>query len=147
MTVSFHFTKRLLQSCGVAVGGRFGGSFISKQTGALEAYDPKSRTWTKMKSMPKPRGGINAVVAKGCIHVFGGEGNADAASGVWPDHDAYHPKIDRWTGLDHMPIPVHGVTGVAVIDDWIHLPGGGKRIGGSSGVRIHQVVRASLNFR
>ena len=91
------------------VGGRFGGSFISKQTGALEAYDPKSRTWTKMKSMPKPRGGINAVVAKGCIHVFGGEGNADAASGVWPDHDVYNPKTDRWTSLDHMPIPVHGV--------------------------------------
>lgn len=127
------------------VGGRFGPSFISKQSDALEAYDPKTHTWSKMKSMPKPRGGINVVAAAGCIHVFGGEGNSDSASGVWPDHDVYNPKTDSWTSLDPMPIPVHGVTGAAVIDGWIHLPGGGKRIGGSSGDRIHQVVRASLN--
>jgi hypothetical protein len=39
---------------------------------------------------------------------------------------------------------VHGVTGAAFINDWIHLAGGGTSTGGSSGSTIHQVYRPSL---
>lgn len=127
------------------VGGRYQPSFRAEQSPMLEAYDPKTRTWTRMKDMPKPRGGVNAIEANGCIHVFGGEGNPDASTGVWPDHDVYNPKTNSWTSLAPMPIPVHGVTGGAHINGWLHFPGGGTRIGGSSGSTFHQVVKATTD--
>ncbi len=129
------------------VGGRFGPSFRSPRSDALEVYDPKTGRWSKKKAMLKPRGGVNAVAANGCLHVFGGEGNDQAESGVFPDHDVYDPRTNKWKGLAPMPTPVHGVTGMAFIDGWIHFPGGGTRIGGSSGNTIHQVVRADLACR
>jgi hypothetical protein len=43
-----------------------------------------------------------------------------------------------------MPVAVHGVTGLALVDGWIHLPGGGTAQGGSSGSTLHQVYRPSL---
>ena len=129
------------------VGGRYQPSFRAEQSDKVEAYDPKTRKWTTMAAMLKPRGGINVMSANDCIHVFGGEGNENAASGVHPDHDVYNPKTNKWTALDPMPIPVHGVTGGAFIDGWLHFPGGGTRIGGSSGQRAHQVVKAAMDCR
>ena len=46
--------------------------------------------------------------------------------------------------LPDVPIPVHGVTGLAYVNGWIHLPGGGTRMGGSSGGTQHQVVRPGM---
>ncbi|MAF48805.1 MAG: hypothetical protein CMM10_11100 [Rhodospirillaceae bacterium] len=129
------------------VGGRFGPGFRSPKTDALEVYDPAANTWSKRKPMLRPRGGINAVAANGCLHVFGGEGNDEVASGVYPDHDVYDPRSDSWRALDAMPVPVHGVTGMAFVNGWIHFPGGGTRIGGSSGNVIHQVVRTDITCR
>ncbi len=125
------------------VGGRFGPSFRSERTDALEVYDPRTNEWAKKKSMLKPRGGINAIAANGCLHVLGGEGNDEALSGVFPDHTYYNPKTDSWHKLADMPTPVHGVTGLAFINGKIHFPGGGIRIGGSSGNTIHQTVDVS----
>jgi hypothetical protein len=34
---------------------------------------------------------------------------------------------------------VHGVTGAAFVNGWIHLPGGGTSIGGSSGAILHPI--------
>jgi len=42
---------------------------------------------------------------------------------------------------------VHGVTGLALIDGNIHLPGGGLTQGGSSGSTIHQVYRPAVSCR
>jgi hypothetical protein len=90
--------------------------------------------------MPTVRGGLNAVSANGCLHVFGGEG----ANGMFAQHELYDPTLNVWYSLDPMPIPVHGVTGAALIDDWIHLPGGGTAVGGSLGSTIHQVVKTQV---
>ena len=98
-------------------------------------------------SLPRPRGGLNAVEALGCLHVFGGEGNNEAESGVYPDHDVYNPMTDTWTSLGAMPVPVHGVTGLAFRNGLIYLPGGGTSDGGSSGSTIHQVYRPNISCR
>jgi N-acetylneuraminic acid mutarotase len=119
------------------IGGRFDGGFQSVQADAVEIYDPASGAWTKGAPMLKPRGGLNAVAAYGCIHVFGGE----HAIGVHPDHDLDNPVTDTWEQLSPMPTPVHGVTGLTFIDGLIYLPGGGVMQGGSSGSRLHQVYR------
>lgn len=129
------------------VGGRFGAGFESERTERIEIFDTVSRTWTSGAAMPRPRGGVNAVEALGCIHVFGGEGNNDIPSGVFPDHDVYDPRTDTWTQLEPMPIPVHGVTGAVFTNGLIYLPGGGISIGGSSGSTFHQVHRPAMDCR
>lgn len=129
------------------VGGRFQAGFQSEQTDRVEAYDPRTNEWKFYPPMIHPRGGLNAVAANGCLHVFGGEGANDKPNGVHPDHDVYHPFTDSWTMMAPIPTPVHGVTGMAFFNGLIHLPGGGTSIGGSSGSTLHQVYRPSMTCR
>ena len=49
------------------------------------------------------------------------------------------PTENRWNELEPLPIAVHGVTGSALVNGWIHLPGGGTSTGGSSGATLHQI--------
>lgn len=58
---------------------------------------------------------------------------------VFDDMDMYVPSLNRWFRLESLPTAVHGVTGAAFLDGWIHLPGGGTATGRSSGSTIHQV--------
>jgi uncharacterized protein (TIGR03437 family) len=129
------------------VGGRFEGGFQSPQSDAVEVYDPVSNTWSTRARMLKPRGGINGLEANGCLHVFGGEGNASAPNGVYPDHDVYNPVTDAWTSTARMPIPIHGVTGAVFLNGLIYLPGGGTSEGGNSGGLQHQVYRPNIVCR
>jgi len=126
-------------------GGRFGGGFRSEITAALEMYDPKTNKWTAKRPMSEARSGLNGIAVNGCFHTFGGEHPTAGPSGVFPHHEVYDPKADRWTRLPDMPIPVHGVTGLVYVNGWIHLPGGGTRMGGSSGSTHHQVVRPGMS--
>lgn len=129
------------------IGGRFEAGAGSPVTDAVEVFDPRSNAWTKAAPLPRPRGGLNAVEANGCIHVFGGEGNVTAPNGVFPDHDVYNPRTNTWTHLNDLPIPIHGVTGLAFVNGLIYLPGGGTAQGGSSGGTQHQVYRPAQNCR
>lgn len=129
------------------VGGRFGAGHRSKVTNVLEVFDPQARAWTTRRPMPTARGGVNGIAANGCLHVFGGEGNDADPKGLFPQHEVYNPVTDSWQSLEPMPVPVHGVTGAAFIDGWIHLPGGGTARGGSSGSKIHQVFQPTMQCR
>jgi N-acetylneuraminic acid mutarotase len=125
-------------------GGRFGGGVGSEMTAALEVYDPVTITWAALAPMSTPRGGVNGIAVNGCLYVFGGEGNDAHPLGMFDDVEVYNPVTNSWQRLDPMPVAVHGVTGAAFIDGWIHLPGGGTARGGSSGSTLHQVFRADL---
>lgn len=125
-------------------GGRFGGGFRSEITAALEVFDPANRKWAVKRPMPEARSGLNGIAVNGCFHTFGGEHPTAGPSGVFPHHLVYNPKADTWTRLPDMAIPVHGVTGLVYVNDVIHLPGGGTRMGGSSGGTHHQVVRPGI---
>jgi N-acetylneuraminic acid mutarotase len=125
-------------------GGRFGGGVGSEMTAVLEVYDPKANRWERKASMPAPRAGVNGVEARGCLFVFGGEGNDAHPQGVFEEMEAYNPVTDTWTKLQSLPIPVHGVTGAVFADGWIHLVGGGTSRGGSSGTTHHQVYRPDM---
>jgi hypothetical protein len=106
-------------------------------TRVLEVFDPARGQWTVRAPMPTTRGGINGSSAHGYFFVFGGEG----PNGVFDELETYVPAQDRWYALEPLPIAVHGVTGSAVMNGWIHLPGGGTATGGSSGATLHQVFR------
>jgi N-acetylneuraminic acid mutarotase len=126
------------------VGGRFGGGVGSEMTGVVEVYDPATNTWTSAAPLPTARGGVNGIAARGCFYAFGGEGNDADPRGVFAENEVYDPRTDTWQSLEPIPTPVHGVTGAAYLDGWIHLPGGGVARGGNSGSTIHQVFRAVI---
>lgn len=106
------------------IGGRFGAGVGSELTDVVESYDPQTNAWSQGARMPRPRGGINGLEVRGCVHVFGGEGNISRPNGLFDDHDVYDPFTNRWLSLAPMPIPVHGVMGAAFMNGLIYLPGG-----------------------
>jgi hypothetical protein len=107
-------------------------------------YDPKTNKWLAKRPMSEARSGHNGIALYGCFHTFGGEHPTAGPSGVFPHHEVYNAKTDRWTRLADMPVPVHGVTGLVYANGWIYLPGGGTEMGGSSGSTHHQAVRPGM---
>ena len=116
-------------------GGRLGAGFTSPMTNVLEVFDPALGTWSTKAPMLQNRGGINGIAVNGNFFVWGGEG----PNGVFADNDVYISASNKWHHLQSLPIPVHGVTGGAYLNGWIHAPGGGTSQGGSSGSTNHQV--------
>jgi N-acetylneuraminic acid mutarotase len=130
-----HLTGESINGRIHVVGGRQGDGLSPIMTTAHEVFDPQSRSWTTAAPMLRARRGMNGVMARGCFHVWGGEGPA----GMFPDHDYYDPRTDKWTHLRDMPMPVHGVYGSAFIDGVIWAAGGGTNIGGNFGSLLNQV--------
>lgn len=147
-TARNHIAAAAIDGVLYVVGGRFGGGFQSEMTDVLEVYDPATGEWTTRSPMPTVRGGINGIAANGCFYVWGGEGQTDThPMGVFAEVEVYNPVNDAWQRLDPMPVPVHGVTGAAFVDGWVHIPGGGTAVGGSSGSTLHQVFRPEAECR
>jgi hypothetical protein len=67
--------------------------------------------------------------------VFGGEG----PDGVFDEMEMYVSGQNKWYQLEPLPVAVHGVTGSAYVNGFIHLTGGGTSTGGTSGSGLHQV--------
>jgi hypothetical protein len=64
---------------------------------------------------------------------------------MFPDHDYYDPRTDRWTRLADMPIPVHGVYASVLVTGLICAAGGGTDIGGSRGSVYNLVYRPAVS--
>jgi N-acetylneuraminic acid mutarotase len=133
-----HLTAAAINGRIHVVGGRLGHGLSPQMTTAHEVFDPETGTWTTAASMLRARSGMNGVMARGCFHVWGGEGPA----GMFADHDYYDPRTNAWSRLSDMPLPVHGVYGSAFVDDLIWVVGGGTNIGGNHGSRLNQVYPA-----
>jgi N-acetylneuraminic acid mutarotase len=130
-----HFTGAAIEGRIHFVGGRQGDGLSPQMTTAHEIFDPRSGSWTNAAAMLRARSGMNGVLARGCFHVWGGEGPA----GMFPDHDYYDPRTNQWIHLRDMPLAVHGVYGSAFVDGLIWASGGGTNIGGSHGSLHNQV--------
>jgi N-acetylneuraminic acid mutarotase len=140
-TARNHFTGAAINGRVHYVGGRQGLGLGMSMTTVHEVFDPQTETWTSAAPLLPARSGMNGVVARGCFHVWGGEGPA----GMFPDHDFYDPRTDQWWSLIDMPIPVHGVYGSAFASDQIWVSGGGNNVGGSSGTQFNQVYRPDVS--
>ena len=87
--------------------------------------------WTQKASIPTPRGGVAVAPLGGRVFVFGGEGNAASAKGVFPQVEAYDPATDTWEAVKGgMVQPRHGNSAVAV-GGKIYVLAGGMRQGGA----------------
>ena len=136
-----HLTGAAIDGRVHVVGGREGHGLSPNMTTVHEVYDPETQTWTTAAPLIPARSGMNGVMARGCFHVWGGEGPA----GMFRDHDYYDPRTGEWLHLDDMPLPVHGVYGSAYVDGLIWVSGGGTGIGGIHGSRHNQVYRPAVS--
>src|SRR6476620_8323960 len=62
-------------------------------------FDPANPGYAQRKAASTPRGGVAAAVLGSKLYIFGGEGNANATEGVFPNVDAYEPATDSWSAL------------------------------------------------
>jgi N-acetylneuraminic acid mutarotase len=96
----------------------------SASTGTLQAYNPKTNSWTIKSPMPTPRMGAAAVALEGKLYVLGGfktsGGNTD---GYLATVEAYDPQTDTWTTKAPMPTARYGLAAAAV-DSIIYAMGG-----------------------
>jgi N-acetylneuraminic acid mutarotase len=145
-TARNHFVAAAIGGEFYAVGGRFGAGFASEVTDVVEIYNPQTNEWRTGVPMPTRRSGHNGIMANGCLHIMGGEGNGEGnVNGLYPQHELYNPQTQTWITVGEMPTPMHGVVGMAFINGWLHFPGGGDSQGGSSGSTLHQVYRPALS--
>jgi N-acetylneuraminic acid mutarotase len=122
MQASDHLVAGAVNGVVYAIGGRFGG--ITGLLGNVVAFDPAAGTWSARAPMITPRGGCAAAVVRGDrIVVAGGEGNAAATSGVFPQVEVFVPASNSWYSLPNMRTPRHG-TGGASIGNTFYVPGG-----------------------
>lgn len=119
-------------ACGGAIDGAliFAGGRTSQNAPLPDvwSYDPGGDAWAPRAQMPTGRGGTGCGVIDGVLYVAGGEGNAAAASGVFPQVEAFAAATNTWQALGEMPDPRHGVGG-ATWDGALYLCGGASRAG------------------
>jgi N-acetylneuraminic acid mutarotase len=136
-----HLTGAAISGRIHVVGGRLGHGLSLQMTTAHEVFDLGTQTWTTAAPMLRARSGMNGVMARGCFHVWGGEG----PSGMFPDHDYFDPRTNQWISLKDMPLPVHGVYGSAFVNGLIWASGGGTNIGGNHGSQHNQVFMPTVS--
>ncbi|KAK1593681.1 uncharacterized protein LY79DRAFT_589724 [Colletotrichum navitas] len=119
------------------IGGRHvaGGLFASDSVYVLglDALDAGDAGWQTASTSPLPtaRAWHGTAVFSDRIYTFGGEGNLQAASGVFSETEVLDPATGAWASLEPMRRPRHGSAAVAV-SDGIIVPGGGVSWGSSS---------------
>jgi N-acetylneuraminic acid mutarotase len=130
-----HCSAGVIEGQLYVAGGRADGiTGIEPKTWAL---DLASKVWTEKASLAPARGGLAGAVLGNRLFVFGGEGNMNASSGVFPDIDVYDPSTNQWQTLAPMLVPRHGY-GAAVVEGRIYLAGGAvhQGAGGSDEVSV-----------
>jgi N-acetylneuraminic acid mutarotase len=98
------------------------GGFISWErtpSNQLFIYDPIKNQWTEGKSMPTPRGALNALFVNGTLYTVGGIQN-DRILNI---NEAYDPLTNSWTSKASMQTGRHHAAS-AVVDNKIYVVGG-----------------------
>ena len=103
-----------------AIGGR--SLSADRNSPALERFDPGSRNWATLVSMPTPRGSYGASYIDGRIVALGGEEPATVLNVA----EMYDIAGGKWTALTPMPTPRHGEV-VATVGSTVYCIGGANR--------------------
>jgi N-acetylneuraminic acid mutarotase len=110
------------------------GGFISREwipSNQLFIYDPIKNQWTEGKSMPTPRGALNALFVKGTLYAVGGL-ESDRILNI---NEAYDPLTNSWTSKASMPTGRHHA-GSVVVDNKVYVVGG-RTVGSSPLVNLN----------
>jgi N-acetylneuraminic acid mutarotase len=123
---------------GIETGGSitvYGMTYPATTGARVEAYDPKTNTWTEKAPLPYPidlatrkaegRQWLAAAAYKGKIYTFGG---ANLYGEVRDTVDVYDIEKDAWTArIARLPEPALGMS-AATVGDKIYLFGGGSSV-------------------
>src|SRR2546423_6378133 len=112
-----------------AVGGVGPGGSGTVVTGAVEAYDPVSNTWTAKAPMPTPRGGVALGVVNGLLYAVGGEGSGGPLTVV----EVYDPISSTWASKASVPTARSGF-GLGVVNGILYAIGGATGTGASASI-------------
>ena len=95
-----------------------------KMADHVEAYDPRTDTWTRKKKMPISRFYFGLGVVAGKVYLIGGTTGLDEGQEQRMDRvDIYDPATDTWAKGPKMPTR-RDPGGVAVVSDRIYVIGG-----------------------
>jgi N-acetylneuraminic acid mutarotase len=108
------------------IDGRYvvaGGSFWEKDqkiwTARVDAFDPRTNTWSEASSLPEPRSDSACATLGGNLYVFGGQDRAGAKS------DALVLKHGKWRPLPEATLPESRLYASAVVSaNSIYIAGG-----------------------
>ena len=110
------------------LGGRSFGHW--NVVGTVFSYDIAAKVWASgLAPMPTARGGCASAAVGKRIFTFGGEGDPNLISGVWPQTEAYDVSTNTWEKYTDMDVPRHGSAAVT-FGNRMYIPGGGLKIGG-----------------
>lgn len=104
-----------------AIGGRQ--LSLSLNLPALECYDPRADSWTRLPDAPTARGGIGAAEYDQRIYVTGGE----QPGGTFRQLEVFDFRTNAWTRGPDLPTPRHGL-GVVVIQATKAIDAGGNLV-------------------
>jgi N-acetylneuraminic acid mutarotase len=107
------------------LGGRFRGRTNVQDDVFILDLDNLEAGWkTSEAKMPTARGGVASGAVGNKIYVFGGEGNPNSTTGIFPQVEGYDTVTDTWESLSDMKVPRHGTYGASA-GGKIYIPGGG----------------------
>jgi N-acetylneuraminic acid mutarotase len=121
-------TARCCMAAGVvdglvfAIGGEIPSAGPNRAVGTVEAYDPRTDTWTSKAPMPTPRYEAGGTDIEGVLYVVGG---LDSSNSPTTLVEAYDVKTNRWTAKATLPTPRAGLV-VAAVDGLLYAIGGFK---------------------
>lgn len=138
-------TQLLIASGGVIndtlyiVGGRrYSQTNVRDTVFELDLTNSTAEWQTSTGHLPVSRGGLSGGAVGTQFYAFGGEGDPDTTTGVYPQADVFDTESQQWTELANMQVPRHG-TQAAVVDGLIYIPGGGLQQDGKS-VTVNNVT-------
>lgn len=115
----------------IAGGRRYGQTNVRDTVFELDLSNVTSGWQTSTGHMAVARGGLMGGLVGTTFYTFGGEGDPDTATGVYPQVEAFDTETQTWTELAAMAVPRHGTQGVGV-GDRVYIPGGGLQQDGKA---------------
>jgi N-acetylneuraminic acid mutarotase len=101
-----------------ALAGRTAGLDTNVRT--LESWRPGARSWTRLRPVPRSRGGTAATSVGRTIVSIGGEEPQGTIATVY----AYDTRTRRWRRLPDLPTPRHGLGAVTLARTVYAIAGG-----------------------
>jgi N-acetylneuraminic acid mutarotase len=105
-----------------ALAGRRAG--IDTNLRVFESYEPSTRRWRRLPSVPLARGGTGAAVVSGILVSAGGEEPQGTIASVY----GFEISRSRWSRLPDLPSPRHGLA-VAAVGGRVYAIAGGPEPG------------------